>query len=104
MEDQFYPYQRKLEDELFPLGFSIKKESSQGLGQKTTFVKDTTEISLLYDMRNNLIILRAYEDKKRVGKTSEFQNKESLEKHFANALKNLLKNTKAKIPDTLSQK
>ena len=67
MEKQYYEYKKVLTETLTALGFAAQPEDTKGLGRSIDFVKDGFQLSLIFDLRDQMLFLQARKDGKSAG-------------------------------------
>ena len=90
MEKQYHEYKQILQESLEPLGFAAQPENTAGLGRSIAFTKDALQMTLIYDLRDKLVILQGKKDGKLVTKGAYFYDAASIKKNFENKLNEIL--------------
>jgi hypothetical protein len=70
LEKQYAEYKQILEEILTELGFSTQSENTTGLSRSVSFVKGSFQLQLVFDLRDQIVILQANKDGKSAGRTS----------------------------------
>ena len=96
MEQLYYEYKRILEEKLTALGFTTQPENTAGLGRSITFEKDNFQVSLVFDLRDQMLFLQARKDGKSAGNAS-FSNTGNSETNFYTKLNSILDKQGMKI-------
>ena len=67
MEDQYFKYKQVLTEKLSALGFTTQPENNAGLGRSVAFVQDGFQLQLVFNLRDQMVILQAKKDGKSAG-------------------------------------
>ena len=88
-QKQFFELKTVLTEQLANLGFTVKSESTKGLGGSIEFEKDDLLIKLVHDLRDRMLFLDTSKDGKPTGKAS-FSTGKGLETTFFTRLNEFL--------------
>jgi hypothetical protein len=67
MEKQYFEYKKVLTEILTALGFTTQPEDTTGLGRSIAFVKEDLRLSLVFDLRDQMLFLQSKKDNKSAG-------------------------------------
>ncbi|GEM_PF-2688340 len=98
MEEHYYRCKQVLEEILAKQGFTAQAESSAGLGRSIYFEKDALRVWWLFDLRDQMLMLRVTKDNKTVGQ-AYFYSGEKLESELIAKLDELLSAQGIDIPE-----
>jgi hypothetical protein len=88
-QKQYFELKTVLTEKLTGLGFTVKSESTKGLGGSIDFEKDGFLVELVFDLRDRMLFLDTSKDSQPTGKAS-FSTGKGLETTFFTKLNEIL--------------